>query len=114
VWFRCDECDTPYFIGAVMNPRNHKWRPIPLSLAPDSVVGNFRIDWDQDSVEVFQFDGVSLGPRPIVVYAVGAYIPHSPSHFLDDVHGEHAEHSERWTPKTRLHNFKLAMEDNET
>ena len=111
VWIRCDDCDTPYFIGAVMNPRNHKWRPLPLSMAPESVRGNFAIAWNQPQQEVFQFDGVSLGLRPVVVYGLGVYIPHSPSHFLDDIHGEHQ--GEQWEPKVRQHNFKLAMEDNE-
>jgi|SRR5215471_6984542 len=109
-WRECDECDVAYFIGATMNPRNHKWRPIPLSLVPSpDVPGNFHIDWTQDFVEVFDELNVSIGTHPIVVYGAGNYRPHNPSHFTEHVHVEDGQ--DEWRPRERRGNFRLAMED---
>jgi len=104
-WRKCDECEIAYFIGATLNPRNHQWRPIPLSLYPDAE-GNFEIDWRQDLKEVWDADNNSLGVHPVVVYGVGIYRPHNPSHFLDDLHGEDR-------PRQRLHNFRLLMDEDD-
>jgi hypothetical protein len=104
-WRRCDDCDVTFFIGATLNPRNHKWRPIPLSAFEDQE-GNFDVDWNQSQVEVFDADNNSLGVHPVVVYGTGVYRPHNPSHFLDHSHGEDQ-------PRQRLHNFRLLMDDPE-
>lgn len=108
-WRKCDECDTPYFIGAVRNPRNHNYAPIPLSLAPDGVPGNFDIPRLQYVEEVFDRDNESLGNQIVVVYGNGIYRPHNPSHFLDDIHVN--ENDDVWTHRTRMNNFKMRMDD---
>jgi hypothetical protein len=111
-WRKCDDCDLPYFIGVVLSPRNHKWSPIPLSLVPtNDVPGNFQIDWRQEYKEVFDADGDSIGHHPVVVYGVGHYRPHNPSHFLEPIHVDDTQRE--WRPKQRLGNFKLAMDDDD-
>jgi hypothetical protein len=109
IWHKCDECNVPYVIVAILNPRRHKWAPLPLSLASslsEGVVGNFDINWDADSVEVFDADERDLGPCPVGIYGVGEYRPHAPTHFLDHHHGEDR-------PRQRLGNFRLAMDDDD-
>lgn len=104
-WRKCDECEVAFFIGATLNPRNHKWRPIPLSVYPDAE-GNFEIDWNQARVEVFDANDLNLGEHPVVVYGAGMYRPHNPSHFLGDSHGETSR-------RQRLHNFRLLMDEDD-
>lgn len=106
-WLRCDDCDVPYIIVAVLNPRRHRWAPLPLSYAPEGVQGNFDVNWNESPMEVHDADGRNLGAHPIGTYGVGEYIPHRPGHFLDDVHGREGHY------KQRLHNFRLAMDDDD-
>ena len=111
-WRKCDECDVAYFIGATLNPRNHKYAPIPLSLVPDNEIsGNFQIDWRQELIEVYDADGTTLGSHPVVVYGMGPYRPHNPSHFLDDIHVQEGNTTHQ--PKPRLNNFRLRMDDDD-
>lgn len=101
-WRKCDECDVPYIIVAVHNPRREVYAILPLSRAPEGVRGNFELS-DREE-EVSDADGDFYGPRPVALYGQGDYVPHAPSHFLDEIHAD-----ER--PRQRLHNFRLAMED---
>jgi hypothetical protein len=105
VWRKCDECDVPYIIVAVLNPRRHRWAPLPLSLAPEGYRGNFDVNWNSEPVEVFAGDKISLGRHPVATYGAGEYLPHRPAHFIDDVHDA--------IKRRRLHNFVLAMDDDE-
>jgi hypothetical protein len=104
-WRRCDECDADYFLGATLNPRNHRFSPIPLSMTPNDK-GNFRIDWTQEFVNLFDARDIELGQHPVVVYGQGPYRPHNPSHFLEHSHGEEE-------PRQRGNNFTLPMDEDE-
>lgn len=110
-WRICDECQGSYFIGAVHNPRrNHKIAPIALSRVPSAeVVGNFQVDITRALVRVYDADDVTLGMVPIVIYGIGPYRPHNPSHFLDDIHVH--EGDSEWKPTRRPNNFKMRMDD---
>lgn len=113
VWRRCDECDVPYVIVAVLNPRRHKWAPLPLSSTPEGVQGNFDINWNENPVEVHDADGRNLGPHPVGTYGIGEYRPHPPGHFLDRLHvrDDQSEHIPR--VGNRIGNFRLAMDDDD-
>jgi len=108
VWLKCDECDVPYIIVAILNPRRHKWAPLPISYSPQNVPGNFDVNWNADTVEVRDARGRDLGPHPVATYGQGEYRPHNPGHFLDDVHLREGD-----SPRQRLHNFVLAMDDDD-
>jgi hypothetical protein len=108
-WRKCDYCDLTYFIGAVLSPRTHLYSPIALSEVPEDEVGNFRIDWDNEQ-EVFDEDDSSIGVHPVVVYGTGVYRPHSPSHFLEDIHVI-GDGDGVWFPRLRMRNFKMPMEE---
>jgi hypothetical protein len=97
-----------------MNPRNHKWRPLAVSLTEELsdgtfIPGNFRVDWRQAVVEVHDRDNHSLGLCPVLVYGEGLYRPHSPGHFLEDSHVN--DGNSVWVPTVRAHNPALAMDE---
>lgn len=104
-WRQCDECDTPYFIAAVRNPRRDLYSILPVSRAPEDVPGNFSVTEHEE--EVRDAEGMDYGRRPLVVYGQGDYRPHNPSHFLDEVHADEPARQR----KLQGNNLRLAMDE---
>jgi hypothetical protein len=99
-WRKCDECDDPYILVAVRNPRLELYSLFPLSRAPEGVQGNFELTDHEE--EISAPDGSLHGSYAVAVYGRGEYLPHRVSHFLDDVHtGE---------VRQRMNNFAMAMD----
>lgn len=104
-WRKCDECSEPYTITAVLNPRRDLYSILPLSAAPPNVSGNFSLTEHEE--EVRDAEGTNYGRRPVAVYGQGDYIPHNPSHFLDEVHADDlARHR-----KNNYNGLRLAMDE---
>lgn len=102
VWLLCDECDVPYIICAVHNPRKNRYSILPVSKAPDGVLGNFSLQ--NFEAEVHDAAGINFGLRPVVALGEGLFVTHPPSHFLDEVHADE-------TPHPRHTNLMLPMDE---